>query len=101
MNKIYILVYFLKRMKFKKIIIDLEITRLALAFNKEKRAELALKYADRRLNEARLMTLENKFEYLQRVREEHKKLVEKAKINLDSSGENADDLEKKIEFENE
>ena len=81
--------------------IALERARLALAFNKEKRAELALKYADRRLNEARLMALENKFEYLQKVREEHKKLIEKANINLDSSGENAEDLDKKIEFENE
>lgn len=85
--------------------IALEKIRLALTFNKEKKAELALKLAEKRLEEAKLMAKEDKLEALQRASKEHKKLLEKVRSNLKESGENEADLEKQsnieIELENQ
>jgi hypothetical protein len=81
--------------------IALEKLKLAFIFNKEKRANLELKLANKRLEEAKLMAKENKLEHLIKVKEEHKKLIEKAKNDLKSSGENEQDLEKQSEIENE
>jgi hypothetical protein len=81
--------------------IALEKIRLALIFNKEKRAELELKLAEKRLEEAKLMAKENKLDALQRANKEHKQLLEKARSDLKEVGENEADLEKqsKIELE--
>lgn len=79
--------------------IALEKLRMGLTFDKEKRAELALKLADKRLEEARLMARENKIEAFQRVKEEHARLILKAKQNLEVSGEDEDDFEEHSELE--
>jgi hypothetical protein len=73
--------------------------KLALTFNKEKKAELALKLAEKRMQEAKLMAKENKLEKMQKIKEEHQKLIQTAIKNIESSGETEDDLEKQIELE--
>ncbi|MEK6835142.1 MAG: DUF5667 domain-containing protein [Nanoarchaeota archaeon] len=80
--------------------IALEKIGLAFTFNKEKRTQLALNLAEKRLEEARLMANENKIDALLRAKEEHKKLIEKVKSDLKDSGDSEADLDKRIELEN-
>ena len=79
--------------------IALEKIRFALTFNKQDKAELALRLAGKRLEEAKVMAKENKIEALARAKEEHRKLIEKAKVNLQVSGEDEEDLEEQSEIE--
>ncbi|MEK6841473.1 MAG: DUF5667 domain-containing protein, partial [Nanoarchaeota archaeon] len=73
--------------------IAIERLRLALSFSKEKRARLALQLADKRLEEAKLMARLNKLEELERTKEENRKLVQKAKFELETLGEDEEDLD--------
>jgi len=79
--------------------IALEKIKLALTFKRERRAELELKLANKRLEEAKLMAEKNELKGLMRAREEHKKLVQKIKKDLKNSGEDEKDLEKQNEIE--
>ncbi len=81
--------------------IAIERLRLALSFSKEKRARLALQLADKRLEEAKLMARLNKLEELERTKEEHRKLVQKAKFELETLGEDEGDLDLQNEVESE
>lgn len=81
--------------------IALEKIRLALTLNKETRAKLALQLADKRIEEAKLMAKENKLEALARAKEEHRRLVLKARNNLEVSGESEQDLETQVGLESE
>lgn len=79
--------------------IALEKLRLGLTFNKQKRVELELELAKKRLAEARLMVNTNKIDALAKAREEHKRLIEKIKADLKTSGETESDLDKQSEIE--
>ena len=82
--------------------IAIEKIRMALAFSKERKAKLALQLADKRLEEAKLMAALNNLEALQRSKDEHRKLVQKAKSEIETlSGEDEDDLETQVELESE
>ncbi|MEK6907051.1 MAG: DUF5667 domain-containing protein, partial [Nanoarchaeota archaeon] len=81
--------------------IAIEKLRLALSFSKERRARLALQLADKRLEEAKVMARLNKLEGLQRAKEEHRKLVQKAKAELETLGDDEDDLDLQNEVEDE
>ncbi len=61
----------------------LEKIRLALTFNRAKKAEVALQFAELRVKEARLMVAKNNLEALERSRIEHKKYIELAERNLE------------------
>ena len=82
--------------------IAMERLRLALIFNKERRAKLALQLADKRVEEAKLMANLNKLEALQRAREEHRRLIQKVRTdagNLDE--EDVKTFETHAELESE
>ncbi len=59
---------------------------LALTFNKEKRAEKALKVAEERLNEVKTMIEQNKIKHAEKAQKEHEKALRK-------TGKAIDDLE--------
>ena len=78
----------------------MEKIRLALTFNRAKKAELSLNMAELRLKEARLMAAKNKLESLERIRNEHRKYLDIAERNIDSSDDDSEDaLEKQARIE--
>jgi|SRR3989344_4568350 len=82
--------------------IAMERLRLALTFNKERRAKLALKLADKRVEEAKLMASLNKLEALQRAREEHRRLIQKVRTDAeDIDEEDVETFETQAELESE
>ena len=66
--------------------ITLEKFRLALTFNREKKAELALHLADLRIREATLMAARDRLEELERTNTEYKKYIVLAEGILDTLG---------------
>ena len=56
---------------------------LAFTFNKAKKAEKQLKFAEKRILAAQKLIKENKVEHLERLKLEHKKLFEEAISNLE------------------
>ena len=74
---------------------------LAFTFNKAKKAEKQLKFAEKRLLAAQKLIKENKFDKLDQLKEEHKKLLEEAKLNLDKVSEESPEtaLNKQTEVE--
>ncbi len=67
---------------------------LALTFNKAKKAQKGLNFARERILAAKKLVAENKLEHLQRLKEDHKRLLDDAKANLEKISE--DDSEEEI-----
>lgn len=74
---------------------------LAFTLNKAKKAEKQLKFAEKRILAAKKLIRENKLDYLERLKSEHKKLVEEASSNLELVSENQVEtaLGKQVEIE--
>src|SRR3989344_5443266 len=76
--------------------------RLALTFNKEKKARRELEISKERLKEMRLMIAKNKLEDAEKAREKHQEIIEKLKLRLENDVEGDDDeLETKVEIKGE
>ena len=60
---------------------------LLLTFNKASKAKKGLEHAQERVLEAKKLVKLNKFEHLERLKEEHKKDLEKVKLNLEKISE--------------
>ena len=73
---------------------------LALTFDDEKKAEKALKIADERLQEIKVMIKEKKFEDSEKAKEQHNKLLSNLETDLDSSEtEDKEDFKKQLDLE--
>lgn len=77
----------------------MEKIRLALTFNMQKRAELSLKMAKERMQEARLMVAERKNAAFGKAKAEHKAAVESARTSWAAAEKT--DAEAVVEFEEE
>ena len=63
--------------------VAMEKVRLALTFNRAKKAELALQLSELRVREARLMMAEDKLESLEKSRSQYRKYIDLAEKNID------------------
>ena len=65
----------------------LERIRLTFTFNRAKKAELALKLAELKVKEARLMATQNKLDALEKAKKEHEKYLNLAEISVEALGD--------------
>lgn len=75
----------------------IERLRLALTFNRAKKAEFRLRLAENRVKEAALMARLNKLEALERAKNEHARLIEEVKLDV----ETIEDSEQALEIQEE
>jgi len=70
--------------------VAMEKVRLALTFNRAKKAELALQLSELRVREARLMMAEDKLESLEKSRSQYRKYIDLAEKNIDKIDDDND-----------
>jgi len=70
----------------------LERVRLGLTFNKKKKAELHVKYAEERLAEVMAMQAENKAEHAAKAAEKQKKSIDEAEEAMNEAEEEGEDV---------